>query len=113
MFKVEFPTLAQKRAATRVIDAWGIPSTCSACLRAQHQGPCIKEDYEIVEELLTVLDQLSGNISLVTNIKAAYGPEESVVTINASFFATNEANQSSQDGNGYIGSDFSDGSPSA
>jgi CRISPR/Cas system-associated protein Cas10 (large subunit of type III CRISPR-Cas system) len=113
MFKEEFPSSAQKRAATRVIDAWGIPSTCATCLRSQHLGPCEEEDSEIIEELPDVLDQLTGNRSIVTKIKAAYGPEESAVTINASFFATNDAYYSSQEGNDYIGSDFSDLSQSS
>ena len=112
MFKEEFPSSAQKRAATRVIDAWGIPSTCAICLRSQHEGPCEEEDSEIIGELPNVLDQLTGNRNIVKKIKAAYGPEESAVTINASFFATNDDYNSSQDGNDYIGSDFSDRSQS-
>ena len=113
MFKEEFHSSAQKRAATRVIDAWGIPSTCATCLRPQHQGPCEEEDSEIIEELPNVLDQLTDNKNIITKINAAYGPDAGAVTINASFFATNEEYHSSLDGNDYIGSDFSEGSQSS
>ena len=81
MFKEEFHSSAQKRAATRVIDAWGIPSTCATCLRPQHQGPCEEEDSEIIEELPNVLDQLTGNKNIITKINAAYGPDTGAVTI--------------------------------